>query len=517
MQLQEIPALPFALDIKSATDWLDRLPVANLRECSLQLFPVMQGLNAYRMDPFLRLYILERCHPVIFNITRGLQPHILGKPFPLDAKTKKIASLTTRIHVEAAQGYQQLVEADAFAKPSTGDQRLLALRRALEHLAHGLLRAVQVYELPPGSIETTLARLYRQAQGNGLLDETRLEEQERTASARNWFTKILLFGLAAPGRLPQDGILRLFDRLVLQRASKELGPDDRLGMVVFCYEPPDTGLLVPAWPDSPPLPDLPALSAKEFCRLLRADIKASGQTADEPLNRILARIGERLPCADHAGGRRVVMSAGLEATVAMLREVEARRVVKAELPDGWGGADFALSPLESLSGQTPRPPEFIGRRSLADTVAAAEAAEHKRSVEVVPTELPGFYLMDSGRRPLRAGLLIGLNSDNRSVQLGVIRAGQIRDGRFWHSLELLGDQLRPVRAAKANNGREEIREGVLVLQPGGEIQLMVPPVKWRRDDAVSVRWGGEAGSFRLARLVEATTDFHQYALAATGA
>jgi hypothetical protein len=522
MQLHEIPALPFALDIQSATDWLDRLPVGNIRECSLQLFPVMQGLNLYPMDPHLRLYILEHCHPVVFSIARGLQPHFVGKPFPLDGKTRKIASLAARIHLEAAQGYQQLVEVEteAFAKPPAGDERLLALWRALEHLAHSLLRSVQVYELPTSSIGASLAKLYRHAHASGLLDETRVEERERTASARSWFTHMALFGLAAAGRLAQEDIQRLFDRLVLQTASTEidLGPEDRRGMAVFCYEPADIGLLVPAWPDSPPLPDLPAFSAKDFCRLLRADMKASGQPESDPFGRVLARIGERLPCSDQAGGRRVVMSVGLDATVPMLREVEARRLTKSQLSETWSGRnDLALSPLENLGNAELRPPRFVGRRSLTDIVATAETTEDKRSVEVVPTELPGFYLIDSGRWPLRAGLLIGLNSDDHSIQLGVIRAGQIRDGRFWHSLELLGDQVRLARAGKVSAAREDMRDAVLIYQPGGEIHLLVAPAKWRRDDTVTLRWWGEAEKFRLAQLVEATSDFHQYALAETGA
>lgn len=507
MQLREIPALPFDLNLPSATAWLDALPVGNIRECSRLLFPAMQALHLQPMDAQLRFHILELCHPIVFGLARGIQLH-LGKRLSQDARTGKIAVLASRIHLETAKGYQHLMETEAFVKSAAGGELPLVLRRALEHLAHSLLRSAQVHEPPPSSVGSSLSELYRFAQSHGLLDETRPEEREQASSARSWFARIALFRLAAPGRLPQEDIQRLFDQLMLHA-----GAEEGRGMMVFWHEPADIHLLLPGWPDSPPLPDLPHVSAKEFCQAVRADLNALEQPESDPLHRLLPRLGERLPCAEHAGQRRVRLSLGFDGLLAMLRTVEARRSTQGSLSEAWASrSDLSLSPLGGSESPEPRPPKFAGRLTLADHVAADQAAEERRSVVVVPTEAPGFSLLDSGRWLLRAGLLAGLNSDDQSVQVGVIRAGQIREGRFWHSWELLGPRLRTVRVAKAGSGRDDFRDGILVSAPEGEIGLIVAPAKWRRDDPVTVRWRGEAQLFRLAGLLEASPDFQQFAL-----
>lgn len=513
MLLREIPALPFDLDLPSATEWLDSLPVGNIRECSRLLFPVMQALHVQPMDAQLRFHVLERCHPIVFGIARGIQPHILGRLLPQDAKTRKIAGLASRIHLEAAKGYQHLVETEAFVKSADGGELLLALRRALEHLAHSLLRSAQVHELPPSSVGPSLSELYRFAQSHGLLDKTRPEEREQASSVRSWFARIALFRLAAPGRLPQEDILRFFDQLMLHTTTTGPAAEEGRGMVVFWHEPADIHLLVPGWPDSPPLPDLPYVSAKEFCQAVRTDLKTLEQPEHDSLHRLLPRVGERLSCAENTGQRRVQLSLGFDGLLAMLRTIEARRSAQGSLSETWASrSDLSLSPLGNLGNPEPRSPKFVGRLTLTDNVAADQSVEERRSVVVVPTEMPGFSLLDSGRWLLRTGLLAGLNSDDQSVQVGVIRAGQIRDGRFWHSWELLGSRLRTVRVARAGTGRDDLQDGILVYAPEGEISVILAPVKWRRDDPVTVRWQGEARRFRLAGLLEASPDFHQFAL-----
>lgn len=514
MLLREIPAVPFNPDLPSATEWLDALPLGNIRECSRLLFPVMQALNVQPMDSRLRFQILERCHPIVLGIARGIQPQVLGKPLSPDAKARKIAGLASRIHMETAQGYLQLVENETFAQSSSKGELVSAMLRTLEHLAHGLLRAAQVHELPPSSAGSALSSVYKFAQTNGLLDVVRTEEHDKGLSTRSWLTRITLFRLAAPGRLPQEDIQRLFDWLMLYSTTTGSSAEEGRGMAVFWHDPADFRLLVPAWPGSPPLPNLCLVSAKAFCEAMRADLKTLELPESDPLNQALPRVGLRLPCPENSGRRRVDLSLGFEAIVSMLRDVEARRTTQGDLSSAWSGrTGLSLSPLDTQNNFQASPTKFVGRHTLAEMVAADQSAQERRSVTVVPTEVPGFSLLDSGRWLLRAGVLAALNSDDKSVQLGVIRAGQIQDGRFWHSWELLGSCLRTVRVSRASTGRDEVRNGILIYGAGGEIGLILAPVKWRRQTAVNVRWRGEAQMFRIARLLEASPDFHQFALA----
>jgi hypothetical protein len=514
MLIREIPALPFALDVQSASQWLDRLPVGNIRESCRLLFPVVQALNVHPMEPRLHFGILEQFNPVLFGAVRSLQPCFVDKPFPLDGKARKIASLAVRFHSEAARGYRQLVETEAFADDFDERERILILQRALEHVAHGQLRAAQIFEAPSSSAAKTLKILYRYAATGGLLDESVAAEQDPSPTVRELFERILLFRLAAPGRLAQTDMQRLFDRVWL-RAGADVagqGAGDGRRRAVFGYDPVDMGLLVPAWPDAPPMPGLAFLSVE---RLLPAfsEARTHKQSEQFPIERALSRIGEPLPCPDQAGKLRVMLKTGFTSVVSMFWDAEARRSTTPSAGSWSGFYDLSLTALGDLARPEAGLPRLAVHLSLAKAVASDETAEDLRIVAIVPAELPGFYLIDSGRWMFRAGLLTALNSDDGSVRLGVVRGGQFRDGRFWHSFELIGGSAKPVMVS-GENAREGKRSGLFLYdETVQEPSLIVAPGKWRRDDVIYMHLSEERQAFRIAKVVEASSDFCQFALA----
>ena len=510
MRLQEIPALPFNLDIQSVTEWLDQLPVANIRECCRLLFPVTQALTFFPMAPRLRFEIFEKCHPIIIGVARDLQNHIIDRAFRLDAKSAKIMSLPARFHIEAADGYRQLVESSAPGDTFSVSECALILRRALEHLGFGLLRAAQTYDFPSSSIESSLNRLYRYAVTNKLLDETTAPERERASSAYSLFARLVFFRLMAPGRLPQDEIQYVFNQLIDgddAAIAKDISEKGSTGREVFFYDQQDINVMAPAWSTMPPVPGLPYFSPEVFRASFRVDLRSSSQTISSPLVRALSRIGERLPCQDQGrGGRRAALSLGVDSVLSMVREVETRRET------GFSGADpWSLSrDLELATEELPQ--KFLGLQSLATALSETEAEEGKRRIVVTPTDVPGFYLLDSEKRAFRSGQILGMNSDGQSIQLAVFRCGQIRDGRFWHSIELLGTQ---VSSAQVNcEGSENDSWPALLLdEDTEEPTLVVAPIKWRRDTLIVTRLTRKKRIFRIGNLLEATPDFYQYALA----
>lgn len=518
MQVQELPPLPFALDLSSASDWLDRLPVVNIRETCRQLYPMVQLLNLYPMAPRLRFEILERSRPIVFNLTRNLRPHLADRTFPLDGKTRKIATLSARFHLEVAMGYRLLLEDTSSDKVFAASERAAILRWALENLAYGQLRTAQVYEMPSSSVGPTLQKLYAYALTNRLLDEFVVTERDRPVMFRELFASISLFQLAAPGRLSATEMQRLFERLWLRSGMSGLDVilDEGVRQAVFWFDPAATGILVPALPNAPPAPDLPYVSAERFVLAWNAGVRSGEAPEDDALRRAWQRLGDRLPCPEDMGRRRVSLSVGFAAIVSMLWSVEARQAApKRQVGSmAWSGlAAFELAPAGELTPTEDRQTRFKGRPRLADLVAAAELSGEERTVEVVPTEFPGFYLMDSGHLALRAGLLVGLNSDNHHVQLGVLRGGQIRDGRYWHSFELIGDRVRPVRVT-GHNGKDDKRNGFIVMDPAGDsASLIVPPGRWRRDDTVTLFLLNGQPAVHLAKLLEATQDFCHFLLA----
>lgn len=523
MQVQELPPLPFKLDLRSASEWLDRLPLTNIAECCRHLFPMLQLLNVYPMPPRLRFDILEHSRPLVFRLTRSLQPHLAERTYPLDAKTRKIASLSARFHIEAALGYRLLLEDSSSGKVFAVSERTAILRWALENLAHGQLRTAQVFEVPSSSIAPSLQKLYVYALTNYLLDEFVATERERPVTFRELFASFNLFQLAAPGRLSSADMQRLFDRLWFRTGLDNLGLGAGEGgrQVVFWFDPAAVNMLVPALPSASPAPDLPYASAEKFVLAWNAELRSGENPPSELFNRVWPRLGDRLPCPDNMGRRRVVLIVGFVSVVSMMWGIEARQSAPKRRTGPamvWSGlSGYELAPAGEFDSGDGRPTKFKGKPRLADLIAAAELADDERTVEVVPTELPGFYLMDSGRWALRAGLLVGLNSDNHHVQLGVLRGGQIRDGRFWHSFELIGDRVRPVRVT-GSNGKDDKRNGfILTDHAGTEASLIVPPGRWRRDDAVTVHLLDGRPVVHLAKLLEATADFCHFALAETPA
>jgi hypothetical protein len=510
MHIQEIPALPFALDAQAATQWLDSLPIGNVRECCRRFYPVLQALNIYPMELRLRFEIFEQCHPVVFGISRGLVPCFMDKPFPLDGKLRKIARLSSRFHLETAMGYRQLVDAEACAEVFTAGERVLIVRRALEHLAYSVLRAAQVYEAPSSSVGPSLLKLYRYAEANGILDDIAPVEREPSVSIRRSFARALLFRLAAPCRLAQADMQRLFDRLI-QTGPVESSPGSKEGVrAVFRFDPENMAIVVPVAPPSPETPDPHVLSAEKILPALRA----SGSSEHDPLSRVVPRIGGRLPCQDKERGRRVVLGVGLNAIVSMLKEVEFHRSNPGGSTDSWPTLkELGLAPLE---GSTDPHTPILACRSLAEAVASAEFSQERRMAEIIPTELPGFYLLDSGRWTLRAGLLIGLNSDNEWIQVGVLRGGQMHDGRFWHGFELLGAAPRWARVRHEHeHGKHDVRNAILLdggAGTGESPSLIVEPVKWRNGDGVVVSDLAGKQKVHIAKLIEATPLFQQFAL-----
>ncbi|CAL1240780.1 hypothetical protein [Candidatus Methylocalor cossyra] len=498
MPQHSFPPLPFAADAESAGRWLEGVPLGNLRESCRQLFPALQGLRAHPLEPRVRHAILERFRPLVFALARGLVANVPDPGGPADEKARKIAGLAARFHLEAGLAYLKLVEAAAFAEAFTVEERAGILQRALEQVAHHRLRSAQVDERPASAAAAALRTLYRYARAHGLLDRA-APGQALALSPRSWIEGILLFGLAAPGRLTREEMERLFEALTRAAPAAGSVPGGRLA---FCFDAEDPELLVPA------LPFLAGLAALDAGPRLQA----LGQALEPrlPLHPALPRLGERLPCRERAGSRPAVLCTGFAAVAARLKEIDCRRAEPSR--DPWPSrSELELMPLDQVG---PAWGAATGR-SLRDRVQTDEAPEGVRLVTVMPSELPGYYLLDAGRWALRVGLLVGLHGEDTWLQVGVLRGAQIHDGRGWYSFEQLGAAPRWTRVRRP--GQEGVWTGLLLEETGtaGDfpLGLITEPVRWRPGDRLALEGllGGRREA-RIARLWEATATFQHFAL-----
>lgn len=153
-------------------------------------------------------------------------------------------------------------------------------------------------------------------------------------------------------------------------------------------------------------------------------------------------------------------------------------------------------------------------RSLRDRVQTDEAPEGVRLVTVMPSELPGYYLLDAGRWALRVGLLVGLHGEDTWLQVGVLRGAQIHDGRGWYSFEQLGAAPRWTRVRRP--GQEGVWTGLLLEETGTagtspRFDHRTGPLAARRPPGPG-RAPRRAAEARIARLWEATATFQHFAL-----
>lgn len=516
------PALPFKLDIESASVWLDGLSAAHTRECCRVLYPVLKALNASPIEHRLRFEILEKCRTTVSRLDKELLPHFLNKSFPLDAKTRKIASLCSRFHGELAAGYRQIAEAESFAEVFNLSDQALIVGSAFEYYANSLLRSAQIYEAQASTFWSFVFGLFRLVEERGLCHLAQQAQASEAVSVTQFFKVAVLFGMAAPGRLSQQDMERLFGFLTARAELVRIEPTpvSSGARAVFCFDLSLPGAVMPV--PAPAPVDKPGLRFLFLDRLLnefRVEIRGHGKPEESPLNVVLARLGDRLPHQPELTARHAVASAGIEASAQTVSRVELRRA---------SGTSHALwSNLDQLELAPPNSDlssDVFGSKSTG-TFAAALASGSGTKVEsfgigfsdmhaakVYRSELPGFYIVDLGGRFFRAGDLLSLNTDDEIVQVCVVRGGQIHNGQFCYNVELFGSHPHVVRFS-GDSSSSRLHKGLLFKTSSDLPEtLVIPPVKLRCGDTVLVEEQGVKKTLRVAKLMEANSNFCHIAL-----
>lgn len=487
--VKELPGLPFRPDVASAKAWLDKLPVGNTVECCRLIYETIFALRVLPLEARLLFELLETCRPAVYGTVYAMTGLYVNKPFPLEPVARKLAVYSYRFHMESALGYLGIVRQGNFIALFDREQRAAVVARAFEHLAHALLKISLIYEPPPKEVWGLATELYVHSCKDCLLDDG-----VEPVTPRAMFQRMLLFVLAAPGRLDQAALQSLFDRLAT------LPGDDRARMR-FLFEAARPTIATPAWTGlaDPPLPDF-----------VQAGPLAGGMDSTvPPLEAALApvppRLGQGLECPEDMEGLPTELYFGFKPVAMTLRFLETRRFQSAGT-DYWPRLHrLDFKPLDEIDreaegGWRPFRPSPLG------------AIPDKRTVDILPTDRPDYCLADSGQWPLRAGLLVGMDL-GEWIRLGTVRGGLMRGGRFWHSIEMLGTFPRLVNVF-GNHPQDGPRTGFLLddRDNQGGLSLIVPPVRWSRGDPVRVDMFREKYRFRIGRLFELTADYCQFEL-----
>ena len=209
----------FYLGEKETTEWIDRLPLANIGETSRQLFEVLQEFNHTAVPFRKRLAATEKLRHPIDYVVSSLSKHYLDVGFPLSEKAYKIAILNRELHDRLATSYKSVISEIILSNQGKSEQKALstALHRAIYHLSRMMLLSVLVYVNFPRRIWLELHTLHRLACGFELENipiQDPFESLDMDSSIDQIYRRVLLFCIATPYKFRQRENIQIYDALL---------------------------------------------------------------------------------------------------------------------------------------------------------------------------------------------------------------------------------------------------------------------------------------------------------------
>src|SRR4030065_339138 len=117
----------------SVDKWLDELPLASVGETARQLYSALRNVNLQDNVPAKNYFhFLEGISQPLGLILPELHKHYAGKPLPLTAKRRKIASLYSQLILQAIEGYQRVIS-------SSVELVLFGLKKVVTTAVHRIL------------------------------------------------------------------------------------------------------------------------------------------------------------------------------------------------------------------------------------------------------------------------------------------------------------------------------------------------------------------------------------------
>ncbi len=210
----------FDISPRRAKVWVESLPVANSGETARLLFAALSEVNGLRFDVGDRYKFLELMRAPVSLISRILERHYMGKPFPLPARDRQVAELSREFQSLMAEGYKILlkdIEGRAALAPIIR-RRLFAtvVHRAIRYLSRTLVKSYQLYAPYPENIWHELHQLYRLAVRYRIQDWRVADEEnelERETRIEDAYKQILLLAISSPYRLRQGDVGRVYNAL----------------------------------------------------------------------------------------------------------------------------------------------------------------------------------------------------------------------------------------------------------------------------------------------------------------
>ncbi|MDJ0808118.1 MAG: hypothetical protein QNJ78_14950 [Gammaproteobacteria bacterium] len=207
------------LNDREISEWVERLPLANIGETSRQIFQNLRQHNKTILPYKKRFIGTEHLRNPVKYVGSNLEKHFVNIGFPLSEKAHKIAVLNRELHSGLATAYKCVVVDIVLSNNGRTDHKILttAIHRAIHHLSKVMLLAALVYDSYPKRIWHELHVLHRLACRYNLESVEvgdQLEPRNSTSSIDLCYRRMVLFCLSSPYKIRQKENIQIFDALL---------------------------------------------------------------------------------------------------------------------------------------------------------------------------------------------------------------------------------------------------------------------------------------------------------------
>lgn len=195
---------------KEVAAWISSLPMANVGETSRQVLKTLVEFNRLKVPNQTRIKIAELFRSPSDYISENLRKYYYDSPFPLSARSRKVAILCRELYAEQALAYKIFIEAMASGGSAKFNNKLLiiAVHRVMRLLSRVIYQSVIVYDPIPARVWKEIHCLYAFAEQNGIHDVPIRDggNDDTISTIAALYKRTLLLSICSPYRLRQREI-----------------------------------------------------------------------------------------------------------------------------------------------------------------------------------------------------------------------------------------------------------------------------------------------------------------------
>ncbi len=455
----------FAAEPKQVRAWLENLPMANPASAGKAIFEKLKAISELSLVPKYRFQMLETLLEPMDQILQHMTRAYMGKPFPLNVKSRNAGLIVREFCRLMAQNYAQVAyDLGGFEGSVSLLHRgvnIAALHRALWFMKKLQVNLYHLYSQYPPGFWLDLHGLYAAAEKSKRVEKVQKSEQWAglpPTSAASVRTQCLVLAASNPYRLRQQAVSALEQFLQQWNPKLEIrcgtGQTEAEGMYFFS---PDV--------DMPPTRLLPQAQHSRTCCM---NIEALA-TALPEADRNAAASAPREQYLDHLRQEWGVMQAREHQRLEGQHRLE---------------TIFGMSHVHyRMSGNTPfeKFVEKSGIQTQADDASLGSwlgksLLDHEEALiseaQVLDQSLGGYRLRWSGDEVIRAqvGELVGLTlpgeEEDRDWVLGVIRWMNVNKAHIEAGVQLLSHHIVPAVIKYQGRGQNPTFLRALMLNGG---------------------------------------------------